>query len=105
MSESETMPGALLASTVVSRLVRPIVGRIKATGLPKRLELARRRRREFRKVRAELESYSERELMSDLRLKRSDIPALAAQAAEERVTPFPVGPVTIAHTRFRGGAL
>src|SRR5687768_2127656 len=100
MSEPATVPAAPLASTVVSRLVRPIWWRIKASGLPQRLELARRRRREFRKVRAELESYSERELMSDLRLTRSDIPAIAAQAAEERVTPVPAGPVPIAHTRF-----
>src|SRR3954452_7269970 len=38
------------------------------------------RRRECRRVRAELETYSERELSADLRLNRSDIPALAAQA-------------------------
>jgi hypothetical protein len=49
------------------------------------LKLALIRRREFLKVRAELESYSERELMADLRLNRSAIPAVAAEAADQRV--------------------
>jgi hypothetical protein len=56
--------------------------------LVKRLELALMWYREFRKVRAELETYSERELNSDLRLNRSDIPTLAAEAAERRVAAF-----------------
>ena len=38
------------------------------------------RRREYRRVRAELETYSERELSADLRLNRSDIPDLAVGA-------------------------
>ena len=48
--------------------------------LLKRIGHALLRRRECRRVRAELETYSERELNADLRLNRSDIPALAAEA-------------------------
>ncbi len=49
------------------------------------LKLALLRRRAFHKVSAELESHAERELMADLRLNRSAIPALAADAADQRV--------------------
>ncbi len=49
------------------------------------LKLALLRRRAFRKVSAELESHAERELMADLRLNRSAIPAIAAEAADQRV--------------------
>jgi hypothetical protein len=42
------------------------------------LRLAWLRRREYLRVRAELETYSARELAADLRLNRSDIPELAA---------------------------
>jgi hypothetical protein len=52
------------------------------------LKLALIRRRAFLKASAELESYSERELMADLRLNRSAIPAIAAEAADQRVTAF-----------------
>ena len=45
-----------------SALAQPITAAIGATGLPQRIALARLWRREFRKARAELESYSEREL-------------------------------------------
>ena len=48
--------------------------------LLKHIEHALRRQRECRRVRAELETYSERELNADLRLSRSDIPDLAAEA-------------------------
>jgi hypothetical protein len=48
--------------------------------LSKRIGLALLRRRECRRVRAELETYPERELNADLRLNRSDIPDLAAEA-------------------------
>ena len=48
--------------------------------LLKHIEHALLRQRECRRVRAELETYSERELNADLRLNRSDIPALAAEA-------------------------
>ena len=52
------------------------------------IELALLRQREYRKARAELETYSERELNSDLRLNRSDVPEIAAEAADERVAAF-----------------
>jgi hypothetical protein len=42
------------------------------------LRLAWQRRRAYLKTRAELETYSARELAADLRLNRSDIPELAA---------------------------
>src|SRR4051794_1294075 len=51
-----------------------------AMNLSKRIGHALLRRRERRRVRAELETYSERELNADLRLSRSDIPDLAAEA-------------------------
>jgi len=53
---------------------RPIMNLLKHVGL------ALLRRRECRRVRAELETYSERELSADLRLNRSDIPDVAAGA-------------------------
>ena len=48
--------------------------------LLKHVEHALLRRRECRRVRAELGTYSERELNADLRLNRSDILDLAAEA-------------------------
>ena len=71
-----------------SALALPITVAIGATGLPQRIALARLWRREFRKARAELESYSERELESDLRINRSNIPEIAAEAAEQSVGAF-----------------
>ena len=41
--------------------------------------------RAYRRTRAELEAYSDRELTADLRRSRSDIGALAAEVADERV--------------------
>ena len=41
--------------------------------------------RAYRRTRAELETYSDRELAVDLRRSRSDIGALAAEAADERL--------------------
>jgi uncharacterized protein YjiS (DUF1127 family) len=52
------------------------------------LELAWLRHSEYRKARTELDSYSERQLNSDLRLNRSDIPDIAAEAADARVAEF-----------------
>jgi uncharacterized protein YjiS (DUF1127 family) len=52
------------------------------------LELAWLRHGEYRKARAELDSYTERQLNSDLRLNRSDIPDIAAEAADARVAEF-----------------
>ena len=52
------------------------------------LELAWLRHGEYRKARAELDSYSERQLNTDLRLNRSDIPDIAAEEADARVAEF-----------------
>jgi hypothetical protein len=56
--------------------------------LLKRIQLAWLRRREFLKAQAELESHSQRELATDLRMNWSDIPDLAAKMAQERVDAF-----------------
>lgn len=45
-------------------------------------------RREFARIRAELGWYSERELTADLRLNRSDIPAIAREAADQSLAAF-----------------
>jgi uncharacterized protein YjiS (DUF1127 family) len=71
-----------------SALAQPINAAISATGVPQRITLAWIWWREFRRVRAELGCYSERELMADLRLNRSEIPGIAAEAADERVMAF-----------------
>lgn len=68
-----------------SALARPIVAAIGATGLPERIGLALLWRREFCRVRVELGCYSERELTADLRLSPSEVPAIAAEAADQRV--------------------
>lgn len=69
-------------------LVEPVAAALRATGLPQRLELASMRRREQAKVAAELGTYSERELMGDLRMNRSEIPDVAAAEADHRVAAF-----------------
>lgn len=51
----------------------------------RRLTLALAWHREFNRVRAELECHSQLEISGDLRLNRSDIPDIAAQAADEHV--------------------
>lgn len=71
-----------------AELAQPVALLLKATGLPQRAALAWMWHREFHKVRAELESYSERELTADLQLNRSGIPGIAADAADERVAAF-----------------
>ena len=71
-----------------SALAQPITAAIRATGLPRRIALARLWRGEFLRVRAELEANSGRELMADLRLTRSEIPEIAAEAADRRVAAF-----------------
>lgn len=47
------------------------------------------RYREFRAVLRELNSYSDRELASELRITRADIPRLAFEEAERRVAVHP----------------
>src|SRR3954468_14581447 len=63
---------AIEASTMRSAL--------ETTRVRRRNRASQCRQRECRRVRAKLETYSERELNADLRLNRSDIPDLAAQA-------------------------
>ena len=55
-------------------------GRSLASGamdLTTRIRLAWQRERAYRKARAELATYSDRELAADLRLHRSDVPVFA----------------------------
>lgn len=56
------------------------------------LRTALARRRAYNKVTAELSTYTEREL-AELGLCRSDIPALAREAAEQAV--IPTSPVAL----------
>ncbi len=56
--------------------------------LIKRIQLFRIRQREYRRVRAELETYSPRELMSDLRISPSDVHDIAREAADAQVELF-----------------
>ena len=65
-------------------LAEPVLAAARVTGLSGRVELALVRRREFRKVRAELDTYSARELLTDLRLVPSEIGQVAAEAAAMR---------------------
>lgn len=72
----------------IADLVRPVaqVGLASALGRRVRLELVWRRA--HRRMRAELATYSDRELMTDLRLTRSEIDGVAAEGADERVAAF-----------------
>ena len=75
-----------MASAASARsLAAPLVGWVAASELYRRFELARIRRREFLRLRAQLESYSDRELMADLRLVRSEIDDVAADGAQRLV--------------------
>ena len=67
------------------QLVGPLVDRIAASAAYQAIELARIRRREFLRLRAQLQSYSDRELMADLRLVRSEIDDVAADGAQRLV--------------------
>lgn len=72
-------------ATGAADLVRPalLAARDSAPGRWLRLELVWRRA--YRRLRSELGSYSERELMSDLRLTRAEIDEVAAEGADERL--------------------
>ena len=50
--------------------------------LVRRIERQRLWRAQFERTRQELEAYSDDELVADLRLNRSDIPQVAAEAAD-----------------------
>jgi len=69
-------------------LAAPVAAAAEATGLTRRIELARMWRREYARVVAEFETYSERELTGDLRMNRSEIPGVAAEEADRRVAAF-----------------
>ncbi len=62
----------------IARLGRPLASAIGGLGLTGRVRESLQQRRAYLKTRAELETYSARELAADLRLNRSDIPELAA---------------------------
>lgn len=62
-----------------------------------RFRLHRLWRREFARVRAELGSYTRRELSADLRLSPGDIPDIAAEAADRRVAAY-----VRSHPGYRG---
>lgn len=49
------------------------------------IRLAWLHRREFNRVLAELETYTDRELISDLRVDRADFRHIAAEAADQLV--------------------
>ena len=53
-----------------------------------RFKIALAWRREYLRVYAELDSYTQREMKADLGLNRSDIPTIAAMAADQYVTRF-----------------
>lgn len=55
----------------------------------------------FRTVLAELESHSDRELMSDLRLTRADLPQLACEEAARRTVALARRQVTAAKLSVR----
>ncbi|MFO1075326.1 MAG: hypothetical protein U1E17_22050 [Geminicoccaceae bacterium] len=54
-------------------------------GIVNALRLAWVRHCEYTKVMAELESYTDRELVGDLRVDRADFSHIAAEAAEQQV--------------------
>jgi uncharacterized protein YjiS (DUF1127 family) len=67
---------------------RPVASETGIMDLIKRIELYRIRQREYRRVRAELLTYSPRELMGDLRMVPADIPEVARKAADLHVEAF-----------------
>ena len=67
------------AGRCIARLGRPLASAIGGLGLTRRLRESLQQRRACLKTRAELETYSARELAADLRLNRSDIPEFAAR--------------------------
>ena len=72
-------------------LAEPVLAAARVTGLSEQAGLARVRRREYLRVRAELLTYSDRELLTDLRLVPSEIGDVAAEAAAMRADEFARG--------------
>jgi hypothetical protein len=76
------------------------VGRgIADSGLSRRLQLGRVRRREYRRIQRELMSYTDRELLADLRRTRSEVEDIALEGAERAVAAF-----VAAHPDYRQAA-
>jgi uncharacterized protein YjiS (DUF1127 family) len=88
IKEAEAMraeAGAKLFRSAGRRIIR--MGRPLAAGatdLARRIRLTWQRERAYRRARAELETYSDRELAADLRLNRSDIPSSPAAEPIDR---------------------
>ncbi|MGD9508402.1 MAG: DUF1127 domain-containing protein [Geminicoccaceae bacterium] len=80
----------------ITHLVRSVEGAIERTDFGRRLNLEFVWRCAYGRVRAELATYSDRELMADLRLNRSDIDRVAAEGADEQVARF-----VTAHPAYR----
>lgn len=72
----------------MAALVRPVTEAIRSSELGRRIQLDLVWQRAYRQVRGELATYSDRELMTDLRLARSEIGEIAAEGADERVAGF-----------------
>lgn len=83
-------------SSRIALVARQVVAAIEETDLGRRLNLELVWRRAYRRVRAELSTYSDQELMADLRLNRSDIDTIAAEGADEQVARF-----VAAHPAYR----
>lgn len=77
--------------TLASR-IGSFVGQLRAgiesTAAGRALALELLWRRAYRRVHAELGSYSDRELMADLRLSRGDVHDIAVEGADEAVAEF-----------------
>ena len=71
-------------ATPWAALAQPLAAAFGATELGRRVAHALARQREIRRVRAELASYSQRELMTDLRLTLAEVDGIAAQAPAAR---------------------
>jgi uncharacterized protein YjiS (DUF1127 family) len=53
-----------------------------------RLKIRLAWQREYRRIYTELDSYTQREMKADLGLSRSDIPKIAAMAADQHIDRF-----------------
>jgi uncharacterized protein YjiS (DUF1127 family) len=79
-----------------AQVARQVGAAIEGTDLGRRVNLELVWRRAYRRVRAELATYSNQELMADLRMNRSDIDSIAAEGADEQVARF-----VAAHPAYR----
>lgn len=96
---SEARTSRLAKPSVSSRIAQVawrVGAAVEGTDFGRRLNLELVWRRAYRRVRAELATYSPQELMADLRLNRSDIDSIAAEGADEQVARF-----VAAHPAYR----